>query len=67
MTIACVKTKLYRIFKDELENYVITLIERDKITLCRFRCRSHNIPINTGRSSQCAEYSMFSLMNSLNW
>ena len=49
--------KNYRIFKDEpvFENYLITLSKKDVITLCRFRCRSHNLPVNKGRFSQCSE------------
>ena len=41
----------YRIFKSELqlENYLITLTNRDRINLCKFRCGNSKLPIVTGR------------------
>ena len=44
----CVK---YRIFKNEIlfEKYLVNLNRRDAIILCRFRYRSHRLPINNGR------------------
>ena len=41
----------YRIFKGNhtFENYLQTLHQKDAITLCKFRCRSHTLPVNKGR------------------
>ena len=41
----------YRIIKNEIlfEKYLVKLNRRGSITLCRFRCRSHRLPINNGR------------------
>ena len=41
----------YRIFKGnhEFENYLLTLNKTDAFTLCKFRCRSHKLPVNKGR------------------
>ena len=41
----------YRIFKTEccLSNYILTLDTPDRITLCKFRCGNHRLPITTGR------------------
>ena len=39
----------YRIFKDSLRValYLTILDNYDRIILCRFRCRNHNLPCNT--------------------
>ena len=41
----------YRIFKGDhaFENYLLTLNKKDAFTLCKFRCRSHRLPVNKGR------------------
>ena len=41
----------YRIFKDNnvLENYLLSLNKTDANNLSKFRCRSHNLPVNRGR------------------
>ena len=31
------------------ENYLQTLHQKDAITLCKFRCRSHALPVTKGR------------------
>ena len=43
--------KNYRIFKSnhKYENYLQTLHQKDAITLCKFRCRSHALPVTKGR------------------
>ena len=45
---ACI---IYRIFKDEhnLELYLSSLEPRYRVYLCKFRCRSHNLPCNKDR------------------
>ena len=39
----------YRIFKEtfQLEPYLCILNEKDKINMCKFRCRSFNLPVTT--------------------
>ena len=39
----------YRIFKEtfQLEPYLCMLNEKDKINMCKFRCRSSNLPVAT--------------------
>ena len=41
----------YTIFKEtlEFEEYLITLDFKYMKNLCKFRCRSHNLPVNNGR------------------
>ena len=41
----------YRIFKDdlEMEKYFELLDHKDAVILSRFRCRSHNLPVNKSR------------------
>ena len=41
----------YREFKEELvmEEYLTHLSFIDRKNLCKFRCRSHNLPVNNGR------------------
>ena len=41
----------YRIFKktQSFEKYLVELDPKDRINLCKFRCGSHRLPINTGR------------------
>ena len=43
----------YRIFKQEviLENYLIKLEVDDRISLCKFRCGNHNLPVAKCRYS----------------
>ena len=41
----------YRIFKDEhkFENYLVLLNDKDRINICKFRCRSFSLPISIAR------------------
>lgn len=41
----------YRLFKENLniETYLTCLNDKDRISLCRFRCSNHNLPIMEGR------------------
>ena len=41
----------YRIFKTNLnfEKYLVNLNQRDRISLCKFRCGNNKLPITTGR------------------
>ena len=41
----------YRMFKGllELEKYLLFLNSKDATTLCKFRCRSHSLPVNNNR------------------
>ena len=44
---------LYKTFKNDLsfENYLVSLNSKDRITLCRLRCRSHTLPVCANRFS----------------
>ena len=33
----------------ELEKYLLFLNSKDATTLCKFRCRSHSLPVNNNR------------------
>ena len=41
---------IYRIFKTDLnfENYLASLNQRDRTSLCKFRCGNNKLPITTG-------------------
>ena len=56
----------YRIFKQEvgLENYLLKLDLGDRITLCKFRCGNHKLPIaNCRYSDQAQELHVCTLCN----
>ena len=42
----------YRIFKETLnfEQYLVTLNDKEKINMCKFRCRSTKLPVTTANT-----------------